>query len=402
MALRYIDELSPSEFEELVNGKRVLVRFDFNVPLKDGVITDTTRVDLALETIKYILAKKPKKLVLMSHLGRPKGKIDPKYSLEPVAVYLAEKLGQDVLLTETCLDSNMKTLLELKENQIILLENLRYHEGEEKNDKDFARSLASYGDIYVNDAFGAVHRKHASVYGINAFFKKKAFGGLLLKREVLALEKIIESPKRPFVAIVGGAKIADKIKVLDRLLTNVQTLLIGGAMAYPFLKAQGHEVGLSKCDDEDVALAKRILSRSESQKIVLPIDHIVADNPDASASSTERVEIPKDKMALDIGKHTIDHFRSKLMGAHTVFWNGPMGFFEKSNFAQGTFEIARILSRLPDAFTLVGGGDSVSAVNKSGMSDKISHISTGGGASLEFIEQGSLPGIFALKFGIDY
>lgn len=396
MALKYVDELE-------LNDKKVIARFDFNVPLDKNDpsrITDTTRIDEALGTIEFILLNGASKLILMSHLGRPDGKPNPKYSLEPVAKYLAEKLKQDVVLTESCTDAGIKTLLGLPETKIVLLQNLRFHAEEEANDPDFCRKLASYADIYVNDAFGTAHRKHASTYGINAFFKNKNAGGFLLKREIKALERVVENPAKPFVAIVGGAKVSDKIKIIERLLTNVNSLLIGGAMAYPFMKAKGLSVGKSLCSDEDVTLARKILNSSSKSKVVLPIDHIVSSEFGGAAENLNEENIPTDKMGLDIGPKTLELYRSKLHGAKTVLWNGPMGLFENKDFAKGTMGIAHTLSEMPDAFTLVGGGDSVSAVNKSGVADKMSHVSTGGGASLEFIEDGTLPGIQALKFGV--
>ncbi len=399
MALKYITDES---FGALAKDKRVLARFDFNVPMDKNdptKIADTTRVDEALETIKAILEHKPKKLVLMSHFGRPKG-VDPKYSLEPVAKCLAEKLGMEVTLTETALDRGIKTLLGLNESKIILLQNLRYHPEEEANDREFARVLSTYGDVFVFDAFGAAHRKHASTYEINAFFKNKAYGGLLLKREVEALDKICHNPVKPFVAIVGGAKVSDKIKIIDSLLVNVDKLLIGGAMAYPFLKAQGHTVGNSLCSDEDVVLARRILGTPSKNKIVLPSDHIVSAEFGGAPEDVGQTNIPDGKIGLDIGPSTLQNYSDYLKNAKTVLWNGPMGLFENKNFAKGTLGIAKTLASL-NAFTLVGGGDSVSAVKMSGLSEKMSHISTGGGASLEYIENGTLPGIQALKFGID-
>lgn len=395
MAIQYLDQAD-------ITGKKVVARFDFNVPLdkSTGEITDTTRVDRALETINFILSKEPKKLVLMSHLGRPRGEVKKEFSLEPVAKYLAEKLNEDVLLTESALDRSIKTLLTLKENRIILLENLRFHKEETDCDSEFAKSLASYGDIFVHDAFGTAHRKHASTYEIIRYFPRAAFAGELLKKEVQALSKVVEKPATPFVGIVGGAKVSDKIKILESLLPNVTNLLIGGAMAYPFLKAKGHTVGSSLCSDEDVELAKKLLSKSSASKIVLPVDHLVAENPDATAEEVHETSIPDGKMALDIGPQTIKNYSEILGNAKTVLWNGPMGFFEKESFSKGTFSVAETLATLSNAFTLVGGGDSVSAVNKSGVSEKISHISTGGGASLEYIENGTLPGIKALRFGI--
>ncbi len=394
MALHFIDEID-------VSGKRVVARFDFNVPLKDGKITDPTRIEKALPTIKMILDGGAKSLVLMSHLGRPKGEAKPEFSLEPVATYLAEKLQQDVVLTESCKDKGIKTLLELPGTKIVLLQNLRYHKEETENDNEFARILSQYGEIYVNDAFGAAHRKHASTYGINAFFKKTAVGGLLMKAEVNALQKIVDRPQSPFVAIVGGAKVSDKIKIIDALLSNVDSLLIGGAMAYPFLKAQGHEVGKSLCSDDDVKLAKSILAQPSARKIVLPVDHLASTEFGGKPQIVSDVKLTEELMGLDIGESTLALFRQKLSGAKTVLWNGPMGLFENSDYAKGTFGVAQILSELDNAFTLVGGGDSVAAVNKSGLAEKMNHVSTGGGASLEFIENGSLPGVQALKFGIN-
>lgn len=400
MALKFITDES---FITNAKDKKVLARFDFNVPMdkKDPTkIADTTRIDEAVETINAILEAKPKKLVLMSHFGRPKGKIDPQYSLEPVAKYLASKLGLDVLLTETALDRGIKTLLNLNESKIIMLQNLRFHPEEEANDRDFARTLSTYGDVFVFDAFGAAHRKHASTYEVNAFFKNKAYGGLLLKREIEALDKILKDPAKPFVAIVGGAKVSDKIKIMEMLLVSVDKLLIGGAMAYPFLKAQGHEVGNSLCSEEDVLLARRILGTPGKGKIVLPSDHLVSATFGGTPEDVGQVSIPVGKIGLDIGPSTLQNFSDYLRGAKTILWNGPMGLFENPNYAKGTLGIAKVLAS-SNAFTLVGGGDSVNAVKMSGLSDKMSHISTGGGASLEYIENGSLPGIQALKFGID-
>lgn len=399
MAIKYITDES---FAPLVKDKKVLARFDFNVPMDKNdptKIADATRIDEALETIKAILEHKPKKIILMSHFGRPKG-VEAKYSLEPVAKYLAEKLGMEVLLTETALDRGIKTLLGLNEAKIILLQNLRFHPEEEANDREFARTLSTYGDVFVFDAFGAAHRKHASTYEVNAFFKNKAFGGLLLKREIESLDKIVNDPKKPFVAIVGGAKVSDKIKIIDMLLVSVDKLLIGGAMAYPFLKASGYTIGNSLCTDEDVALARRILGTPSKGKIVLPSDHIVSVTFGGAPEEVGQVNIPEGKIGLDIGPSTLQNYSDYLANAKTVLWNGPMGLFENANFAKGTLGIAKTLSTLK-AFTLVGGGDSVSAVKMSGLSEKMSHISTGGGASLEYIENGSLPGIQALKFGID-
>lgn len=401
MALKYITDES---FKVLAKDKKVLARFDFNVPMdkKDPtVISDTTRIDEAIPTIKAILEAGAKKVILMSHFGRPKGKIDLTYSLEPVAKCLAEKLGMEVTLTETALDRGIKTLLGLNESKIVLLQNLRFHSEEEANDREFARQLSTYGDVFVFDAFGAAHRKHASTYEINAFFKNKAYGGLLLKKEVESLDRIVKDPKKPFVAVVGGAKVSDKIKIIETLLVSVDKLLIGGAMAYPFLKAKGFSVGKSLCSDEDVTLAKRILNMPGKDKLVLPTDHLASATLGGEPVAVDTTEIPGELIGLDIGVTSVATFASHLRTAKTVLWNGPMGLFENSNYAKGTLGIAQTLSELKDSFTLVGGGDSVNAVNHSGLASKMSHISTGGGASLEYIENGTLPGIQALKFGID-
>lgn len=392
MAIQFVDETD-------LTGKRVLARFDFNVPLKDGKITDTSRIDLAIPTIKHILENGATKLTLMSHHGRPKGKKDMDYSLEPIANYLAEKLEEEVILTEAAVENGVKELLTLKDTKIVLLENLRFHPEEEENDVNFAKLLSEYGDVYVNDAFGAAHRKHASVYAINSFYAGRAFGGLLLKKEIKALDTILNQPKKPFIAVVGGAKVSDKIKTLEKLLISVDKLIIGGAMAYPFLNAKGYKVGKSLCSKEDIALAKSIIKMDRGNKIELPVDHIISNKFDGSPKECSTVSIEGEMMGLDIGPNTIVKFSNVLKNSKTVLWNGPMGIFEDPNFANGTKALCEIISSL-DAFTLVGGGDSVSAVNKSGFAEKFSHISTGGGASLEYIEKGELPGVKALRFGV--
>lgn len=393
MPLRYVNEAD-------LDKKRVIARFDFNVPIRDGQITDTTRVDRALPTIKHILENGASKLILMSHLGRPKGEPSPEYSLEPVATYLAEKLNEEVVLTESCTDSGIKTLLDLSTTKVVLLQNLRFHKEEKANDTEFAKTIASYADVYVNDAFGTAHREHASTHKINVFFKNKNFGGFLLQKEVENLSRVVESPAKPFMALVGGAKVCDKITTIEALLPKVQKLFIGGAMAYPFLKAKGLEVGKSLCSDEDVKLAESLLRQDKADKITLPVDHLASKEFGGEPISIETQELPEDVMGLDIGPKSIQLFTGELQSAKTVMWNGPMGLFENEDYNKGTFAIAEALTQT-DAFTVVGGGDSVSAVNKSGLADKISHVSTGGGASLEYIEKGSLPGINALKFGVD-
>lgn len=395
MALKFIDT---ADFK----GKKVLARFDFNVPLDkndSSVITDTSRIDLALPTIKFILESGASKLTLMSHLGRPKGERDEKFSLEPVATYLAEQLGKEVILADAPVDAGVKELLTLNETKIVLLENLRFDKGETDNDEEFASKLAQYGDVYVNDAFGAAHRKHASVHLINKFFANQNYAGFLIKKELKALDQILNSPAKPFVAIIGGAKVSDKIKTIEKLIVSVNKLIIGGAMAYPFLKAKGHEVGDSLCSDDDVKLAQSILKADKGNKILLPVDHVIAESFQAEPEICNDTNIKVGFMGLDIGEATLNLYTNALKEAKTILWNGPMGLFENPKYENGTMSLAHFIADT-DAFSLVGGGDSVSAVKKSGHSDKFSHISTGGGASLEYIEKGELPGIQALRFGV--
>jgi phosphoglycerate kinase len=393
MAIQFIDQAE-------LKGKKCIARFDFNVPLNENrEITDSSRIDLALPTIKYLLENGVTKLIMMSHLGRPKGEKNLKYSLEPVATYLAQKLEQEVVLTDSAIDNGVKELLSLKDIKVVLLENLRFHPEEQKNSEEFAFKLASYADIYVNDAFGVSHRKHASVHAIHKFFNKKAYGGFLIKKEIEALDKVLNQPQKPFVSIIGGAKVSDKITTIEKLLISVDKMLIGGAMAYPFLKAKGHEVGKSLCGEEDVKLAQNILKADKASKILLPIDHIISDDINGSPTQTEDITIEGNMMGLDIGPKTVDIYSNQILAAKTVLWNGPMGLFENQNFAKGTMAIAQSVAD-SSAFSVVGGGDSVSAVNKSGVSERLSHVSTGGGASLEYIEKGELVGIQALKFGV--
>lgn len=385
-----------------LKGKKVVARFDFNVPLtktEPRTITDASRIDLAIPTIRLMLEKGASKIILISHLGRPDGQPNPKYSLEPVAEYLASKLGTDVILSESAIDNGVKNLLQLPETKVVLLENIRFLPGEEKNDMELAEKLSQYGDVYVNDAFGAAHRKHSSTHAINAFFKNRAYAGLLMKKEIDSLSTLLEKPAKPFVAVIGGAKVSDKIKTIEKLLVLVDTLLIGGAMAYPFLKAKGITVGTSLCSDEDVSLAKQLLQADKGGKIQLPKDHITATEFGGPAIPCAGQNIPSDQMGLDIGPMTIKAYGDHLKTAKTIFWNGPMGLFENKDFAKGTMSIANIISETK-AFSVVGGGDSVAAVQQSGKADLFSHVSTGGGASLEYIEKGELPGVQALKYGV--
>ncbi len=385
-----------------LKGKKVVARFDFNVPLtktEPRTITDTSRIDMAIPTIRMILEKGASKLIMISHLGRPDGKVDSKYSLEPVAEYLAKKLGIDVILSESAIENGVKSLLQLPETKIVLLENIRFLPGEEKNDMDLAEKLAQYGDIYVNDAFGAAHRKHSSTHAINAFFKNRTYPGLLMKKEIESLGALLDKPAKPFVAVIGGAKVSDKIKTIEKMMVLVDTLLIGGAMAYPFLKAKGVEIGKSLCSDEDVALAKQLLMADRGGKIQLPKDHVTSLEFGGAPLPCAGTNIPSDQMGLDIGPMTIKSYSDHLKTAKTIFWNGPMGLFENKDFAKGTMSIAHTIAETK-SFSVVGGGDSVAAVQESGEADKFSHVSSGGGASLEFIERGQLPGVEALKFGV--
>jgi phosphoglycerate kinase len=386
-----------------LKGKRVVARFDFNVPLSKtspATITDTSRIDEALPTIRMILEKGASKLTMMSHLGRPDGQVNTKYSLEPVATYLAEKLGMDVVLSESAVDNGVKNLLQLPETKVVLLENVRFLPGEEKNDMALAEKLSQYGEVYVNDAFGAAHRKHASTYAMNAFFKNRAYPGLLMEKEIKSLGALLDRPQKPFIAVIGGAKVSDKIKTIQRLMVMVDTLLIGGAMAYPVLKAKGSTVGKSLCSDEDVALARELLAQDKGGKIQLPQDHIAATGLEGEPVPCAGRDIPSNMMGLDIGPMTLKSYSDHIKTAKTVFWNGPMGLFEAKAFAKGTMSIAHAIVSNTNCFSVVGGGDSVAAAHQSGEASKFSHVSTGGGASLEYIERGELPGVQALKLGI--
>ncbi len=385
------------EFE--LKDKRVFLRLDLNVPMQDGKIADATRIEAALPTIKYCM-EKGAKLVLASHFGRPKSADDKEFSLEPVAEKLNELLGAEVILVEEPTSDAPKMLLKtLLSNQIILLENLRFHEGETKNDEDFARRLASFTDIYINDAFGASHRAHASIDALPKQVLKRGYG-FLIKKEVEMLEKVLDKPEKPFVAILGGSKVSDKIPVIENLIDLVDGFLIGGAMAYTFLAAQDVPVGKSKLEKEKVKYAKELLSRIEARNkfILLPLDHqCVKSFADPSGlHTTPTPAIASEDIAIDIGPKTIEAFNAKINTAKTILWNGPMGVFETPEYAEGTLGVAKAVAN-NSGFSLVGGGDSVSAVKQSGVADQISHISTGGGASLEFLEGKRLPGLRALR-----
>ena len=385
-----------------VMGKRVLVRCDFNVPMEDGRITDDNRIVGALPTIKYLLAHNAR-VILCSHMGRPKGEFNPKYTLAPVAKRLSELLGKDVALAADVVgpDAQAKATA-LKDGVVLLLENVRFHKEEEKNDPAFAKQLASLAEIYVNDAFGTAHRAHASTAGVADYLP--AVCGYLIEKEISVMGGALNNPTRPFVAILGGAKVADKLKVIENLLTKVDTLIIGGGMAYTFLAAQGKGIGTSLYDAEKLDYCKDMLKKAEEKgvKLLLPVDTVVASafpDPIDAPVETEIVcssAIPADKMGLDIGPKTRELFAEAAKTAKTVIWNGPMGVFENDALAKGTIAVAAALAE-SDATTIVGGGDSAAAVEKLGFADKITHISTGGGASLEFLEGLELPGIACLN-----
>ncbi len=383
-----------------VKGKRVLVRCDFNVPLKDGVITDENRLEGALPTIKYLM-EKGAKVILCSHLGKAKGP-DPSKTLAPVAKRLGEMLGKEVVFAADDVvvgDNAKKAVKDMKEGDVVLLENTRFRPEEGKNEDSFSKDLASLADVYVNDAFGTAHRAHCSTVGVTKFVDT-AVCGYLIQKELKFLGGAIENPQRPFVAILGGAKVSDKINVINNLLEKVNTLIIGGGMAYTFLKSQGYEIGTSLVEADKVDYAKEMIEKAASKnvKLLLPVDNVVADKfaADAKPIITEDENIPEGHMGLDIGPKTAKIYADAVKDAKTVIWNGPMGVFEFENFAKGTVEVAKALAET-DATTIIGGGDSAAAVNILGFGDKMTHISTGGGASLEFLEGKELPGISALN-----
>ena len=381
------------------SGKKVFLRVDFNVPLDEkGEIRDDTRIKAALPTINYLLEQKAR-LVIASHLGRPRDKFDPKFSLGPVAKRLGEYIEAEVILAPDVFGEKVSELKRnLGENQVLLLENLRFHPGEKANEPSFSQLLAQDIDCYVNDAFGACHRAHSSVVGITSYVAKSV-AGFLLEKEIENLSKAIHSPKKPYVALLGGAKVSDKIPIIENLLNKADSILIGGAMAYTFFKALGNDVGRSLVEEESLRLASNILDKAEKKGMhfLLPQDHIASSSPDAEAEAQtlSSFPFPESLMGLDIGPKTIEKYRKIIRKAKTVFWNGPMGVFEVPAFARGTIQIAEAVAR-SKAFSIIGGGDSVAAVEMAGVSDKISHISTGGGAALEFLANETLPGIEAL------
>ncbi|MGQ9615246.1 MAG: phosphoglycerate kinase [Spirochaetota bacterium] len=381
-----------------LSGKRIIMRVDFNVPIdKEGNITDDTRIRAALDSINYIL-KQNTRLILMSHLGRPDGQVKEELRLTPVAKRLSELLGKEVIVTRDCVGEEVKKIISgMQEGDVVLLENLRFHKEEEKNDPAFAKALAEYADIYVNDAFGTAHRAHASTEGIAHYLP--AVAGFLMEKEINFLGKLLYQPEEPYIAVIGGAKVSTKIGVLEKLFEKVNILIIGGGMCYTFLKSKGFEIGKSLVESEKVSLAFDLLKKAEDigVKIMLPLDHMVADRieEDAKTKIVDTNAIPPDMIGVDIGPKTIRAYKRAIKSGKTVLWNGPMGVFEIDKFAKGTVKIAEALASCR-GITVVGGGDSVAAVNKIGIADKLDHVSTGGGASLEFLEGRELPGIKAL------
>jgi len=382
-----------------VKNKKVLLRVDFNVPLKEGKVNDDTRIKAALPTIKYLLSEGVSKLILCSHLGRPKGKVTEDLRLDPVAKRLEELLGERIKKCDDCVGENVKQSITTSDFRIILLENLRFHPEEEACDDNFSKQLSELAEIFVNDAFGSSHRKHASVYGVAKYLP--AVAGFLMEKEINYLGQLLETPEKPYVAILGGAKVSDKILIIEKLMERVNAILIGGAMAYTFLKAKGEKVGISRVEEDRVGLAKDILEKAQTQnvKIILPVDHIVVDNIDNPSSKKEVKKIPEGFIGVDIGRETIKIFAEELSVAKTILWNGPLGIFEKEDYSAGTKEIAYKLAELSSkgVTTVIGGGDSAAAVATFGVKDKMSHVSTGGGASLEFLEGKLLPGVEVLQ-----
>jgi phosphoglycerate kinase len=381
-----------------VKGKRVFVRVDFNVPLENGKITDDTRIQAAVPTIQYLI-EQGAKVILASHLGRPKGMVDPTYSLAPAAVRLSELLGKPVAMAKDSIGEDVKAeIARMQDGDVLLLENVRFHAGEEKNDPELSKAFAELADVYVNDAFGTAHRAHASTAGIAQYLP--AVAGFLMEKEIGIMGNALADPERPFTAIIGGAKVSDKISVLENLIDKVDQLIIGGGMANTFLAAQGYKLGKSLVESDKLDLANRLIEKAHKNNVILflPEDVVVASEfkADAEHKVVDVAEIPDDWMALDIGPKTIETYRLAIVRSQTVIWNGPMGVFEMDAFAVGTNAVAKAVAET-DGVTIVGGGDSVAAVEKSGLADRMTHISTGGGASLEFLEGKALPGVEALQ-----
>lgn len=395
--MNYLNKKTVEDID--VSGKKVLVRCDFNVPFnEDGSIADPKRINEAMKTIKYLVDHKAK-VILCSHLGRPKGEFNPKYSLAPVAAYLSKALGQEVKMAKDVIGESAKSIAaSLQDGEVELIENVRFHNEETKNDPAFAKELASMAEIYVNDAFGTAHRAHASTEGVSHYLPSVC--GYLIQKEITVMGGALQEPKRPFVAILGGAKVSDKIGVIDNLISKVDTLIIGGGMAYTFLKALGHPIGTSICEEDKLDLAKTTMENAEKNgvKFLLPLDNKVGKEykPDTEAMAVPSDDIPEGWMGLDIGPKTVESFTEAIKNAGTVVWNGPMGVSEWENFAAGTIGVAKAVAE-SGAISIIGGGDSAAAVEKLGFADKMTHISTGGGASLEFLEGLELPGIACLN-----
>jgi phosphoglycerate kinase len=396
MVRRGMAKLSIRDLE--LHGKRVFLRVDFNVPIEKGEVVEAWRIEAALPTIRYAV-EHGARVIVASHLGRPKGRRDPKYSLQPVARKLSELLGQEVPLAPDCIGAEVVARVDrLTDGSALLLENLRFHPGEEKNDPEFARQLALLADLYVNDAFGAAHRAHASTEGITRFVRVAA-AGFLMERELEYLGRLLAQPEHPFVVVLGGAKVADKILVIENLLTRADAVLIGGAMAYTFLRARGEDVGASRVESDQLELARKLMTEAEARSVdfLLPVDHVVLER--SEGETTTRVvrteEFPDKAIGMDIGPETMRLFASWISRARTVFWNGPVGVFEQPPFDQGTLAIAQALAACPGV-TIVGGGDSLAAIRRSGVAERITHLSTGGGATLEFLAGIELPGVRAL------
>jgi phosphoglycerate kinase len=380
-----------------LRDKSVFLRVDFNVPIDQGKITEPHRINSALPTIRFIL-ERARKVVIASHLGRPDGKVVPKYSLAPVRVHLEHALQQPVILAPDCIGAEVQRMVQDDTNRIVLLENLRFHKEEEKNDRSFSQALASLANVYVNDAFGAAHRAHASIAGIAAFFKDKA-AGLLLQKELDYLTPILSNPEKPFVTILGGAKVSDKIGVIKNLLPKVNTLLVGGGMSYTFLSGKGLQIGRSLVEQDKIELAGEILKEAAALgvNVLLPVDHVTGDAEKKNPTTTQG-QIPADRMGLDIGPKTVEFFTDEIRKAKTVLWNGPVGLFEVPPYDQGSRTLAKTLAENhPRVISIIAGGDTVAAVTGSGVEAKITHLSTGGGATLEFLEGRELPGIKALE-----
>lgn len=380
-----------------LNGKAVFLRVDFNVPIADGKVTESHRIDCALPTIRFIL-ERARKVIIASHLGRPEGKVVAKYSLAPVREHLQASLNNPVVLAPDCIGPETERIVRADHNQVVLLENLRFHKEEERNDREFSRALASLGEVYVNDAFGAAHRAHASISGMTTFFTFKA-AGKLMQKELEYLAPMLTAPEQPFVMILGGAKVSDKIGVIKNLLPKVSALLIGGGMAYTFLKSQGIQIGRSLVEEEKLNLAAELVAEASRRrvKLVLPIDHITGD-AEKKNSQTEENDIAPDRMGLDIGPKTVDLFVEQIKKAKLVLWNGPVGLFEVAPYDEGSRTIANGLAEsYPRVTSVIAGGDTVAAVSAAGVVEKITHLSTGGGATLEFLEGRELPGVKALE-----